>query len=177
MVERLIYQLDLPSDAVRARLQESADRPDLRYWTTPGLTGGRALIGEVSSNRFWWRLRHRERATFAPWLTGDIAPSASGSTVILELHSPLSTRVIVVMAGAAAAIGLIWLATTPSPTTVNYLALVIALLGLIAFPVVGARIHAGEARVLRERFEQIMAESIREPPRTGYQSRPRKGEG
>ncbi len=165
MVETLTYELALPSEAVRSRLLEAADRPTLRYWVTPGLTDGRPVIGEVAGDQFWWRLRHRERATFAPWLTGRIRPNASGTTVTLEFHSPLSGRVVAVVVGAVAAISLVWIATTPSPTATSFGLLALALLVLVGFPVLGTRMNSHEKHALLERFEEIMAEAIKQSPR------------
>src|SRR5712664_4338473 len=101
MVRRLTYDVALSPAVVRARLEEAADRPTPRYWMLPGTTIGKPVIGEVQDDRFWWRLRHKERASFAPWLTGRILSSPMGSTLIVELRSPFTRRAQVLTAGLA----------------------------------------------------------------------------
>src|SRR5438067_10147905 len=102
------YEVKLSPDAVRERLAEATDRPTARYWVLPGTTRGRPVIGEIAGDRFWWRMRHRERSTFAPWLSGRVLAGPRGATVIIDLHSPFTRRIKVVIALTAVALAALW---------------------------------------------------------------------
>jgi len=63
----------------------------------------------------------------------------------------------VVLAAAVAVVSVVWIAATPSPTSLNVASLVLAILILIGFPLLGTRVYSGEKRLLRERFEETIA--------------------
>src|SRR5438132_2008775 len=120
VVSAFSYRLSLPPEAVRARLETAADRPTPRYWILPGTTHGRPVVGEVTANRFWWRMRHKERASFAPWLSGRILSQQSGSTVVIQLHSPMTRKVRMVIGAAVILLSILWIGVTPNPSVLNF---------------------------------------------------------
>jgi len=154
------YRLSLPSEAVRARLETAADRPTPRYWILPGTTHGRPVVGEVTANRFWWRIRHKERASFAPWLSGRILSQPSGSTVVIELHSPMTRKVRIVIGAAVILLSILWIALTPHPSVLTFVVAAAAIIVVILFPLLGTRLYAEEQRQLRKTFEDAFAQQI-----------------
>jgi hypothetical protein len=162
----MAYQLSLPVEAVRARLTEAVDRPTLRYWTIPTAAHGRPVIGEIGPDRFWWRVRHQRRASFAPWLSGRIWSSPAGSTVEIGIHSPLTRRVQAVIGIAVILLIVLWRALIPSPTVTDALLAGVAVLAVLGLPLLGASFYTHERRVLLDTFERIFADAIRSPTKT-----------
>jgi protein-S-isoprenylcysteine O-methyltransferase Ste14 len=114
----------------------------------------------VTADRFWWRLRHKERASFAPWLSGHILSKHPGSTVVIELHSPMTRKVRIVIGAVVILLGLLWFAATPNPSALNFVVAAAAILALVLFPLLGTRLYADEQRLLREAFEDAFAQQI-----------------
>src|SRR2546426_3500418 len=154
------YNLSMPPDAVRKRLEEAADRPSIRYWVLPGTTRGRPVIGEVRPDEFWWRLRHDERATFAPWVSGQIFPRPPGSTVVITVHSPLTRKARTAMAVAVLLLAALWLGVTPEKSLTSVLVAAASIACVIFFPLLGTWLLRDDERRLREQFEQTFSEAI-----------------
>lgn len=154
------YHLSIPPSAVGERLTRAIDRPGLRYWLVPGTTSGAPLIGEVSDNRFWLRLRHRGKATGAPWLTGQIIRDGGGSTVAVEMHSPLTKMVLAVAAVAAVALAALLLdmqSRRGAPDLAIGLAVILVALALpLSLPI----LYGGERRALRSNLDDLFADAL-----------------
>jgi len=126
----------------------------------PGTTRSLPVVGEVTANRFWWRMRHKERASFAPWLSGQILSQQSGSTVVIELHSPMTRKVRMVIGAAVILLSILWIGVTPNPSVLNFIVAAVAIALVIGFPLLGTRLYADEQRLLRKIFEDAFAEQI-----------------
>ena len=157
------YDLNIPPDTVRQRLEDAADRPTPRYWALPGTTRGRPVIGEAGLHQFWWRLRQDERATFAPWLTGEIKGRPGGSTVIVSFHSPLTRRARAVLAVVVFVLTALWVAVTPEKNLSNAFGAGLLISLVILFPLIGTWLLKGEERRLQEIFEETFAGAIETP--------------
>jgi len=163
----MTYEILLPPDSVRSRLAAAADRPNLRYWALPGTTTGRSIVGEVNGDRFWWRMRHQGQASFAPWLTGRVLSSGGGSTVLVELHSPITRGLQVFIGTVVVALAVLWFATSADKSAPAILVAFAAISLVIAFPLLGTWLFRGEQQSLRSAFEQVFTGAIGGEPR-GY---------
>ena len=105
-------------------------------------------------------MRHKERASFAPWLSGRILSQPSGSTVVIELHSPMTRKVRILIGGAVILLSILWIAVTPNPSALSLVVAAAAILVVILFPLLGTRLYADEQRQLRKTFEDAFAQQI-----------------
>lgn len=158
----ITYSLSAGETDVRTRLARATDPPSLRYWALPGTTSGQPVVGEVHERTFWWRLRHRGRASFAPWLTGRIEPSSVGTEVVIDFHSPLTTRVWILIAVLVTGLLALWLVLTPDPSFVTALLALLAASAVAAFPYLGTRAFAGEREELRRLFETAFPDAVKQ---------------
>ncbi len=89
----LRYELDVPPDAVAARLRSAIEGESILYRVAPSVGARKRLVGSVGRNTFEIHVRQQNYNSLAPRAKGSIEETDRGSRVTVELGASRTTTV------------------------------------------------------------------------------------
>jgi len=120
------YDLDAPPSVVQERLRAAIDGVPTGSSLVPGGFHGRRFVGHIRAGGFEIWVRGPSYNSLAPRAFGRIEPTSTGTRVVVRIHVPRITNVVLALLLAFAGVGCI-----PVLTSVGYPAPIAALIGFV----------------------------------------------